>query len=193
MILWFVSVWSALSSEQGCDEMQNRLLVTIFHDAPRAFLPLRLSFIYLTTTSLLSQISMPRMAKSADNRIALLLNHVWFSLVCHGTIGEFIPNIMTSRLFIWLIFIAIGEEIVSHFIWLQFFFRLWYRRQQEHFAPPLPSNQPTKGNILADYRPWLVVPGVSFDVFYNAFAVQRWRRCTFSSPGLASVYPGWCM
>jgi len=100
MTLWFVSVWSALSSEQGCDEMQNRLLVTIFHDAPRAFLPLRLSFIYLTTTSLLSQISMPRMAKSADNRIALLLNHVWFSLVCHDTIGEMIPSIMANRLFI---------------------------------------------------------------------------------------------
>jgi len=100
MILWFVSVWSTLSSEQGCDEMQNRLLAIIFHDAPRAFLPLRLSFIYLTTTSLLSQISMPRMAKGADNRIALLLNHVWFSLVCHATIGEFIPNFMASRLFI---------------------------------------------------------------------------------------------
>gem|GEM_PF-6807037 len=80
--------------------MQNRLLAIIFHDAPRAFLPLRLSFIHLTTTSLLSQISMPRTAKSADNRIALLLNHIWFSLVCHGTIGEFIPNIMVSRLFI---------------------------------------------------------------------------------------------
>ena len=33
----------------------------------------------------------------------------------------------------------------------------------------------------------------SFDVFYNAFAVQRWRRCTFDSPGLASAYPGLCV
>ena len=144
--------------------MQNRLLVIIFHDAPRAFLPLRLSFIYLTTTSLLSQMSMPRMAKSADNRIALLLNHVWFNLIWLATISEFVPNIVASRLLIWIICIAIGEEIVSYFIWLQFFFRLWYRRQQVHFAQPLPSNRPTKGNILADYRLWLVVPVVSFRV-----------------------------
>jgi len=32
-----------------------------------------------------------------------------------------------------------------------------------------------------------------FDADCNAIAVQRWRRCTFDSPGLASAYPGLCM
>jgi len=31
------------------------------------------------------------------------------------------------------------------------------------------------------------------NIVYNAFVVQRWRRCTFYSPGLASAYPGLCM
>jgi len=26
-----------------------------------------------------------------------------------------------------------------------------------------------------------------------AIIVQRWRRCTFDSPGLAPAYPGLCM
>ena len=32
-----------------------------------------------------------------------------------------------------------------------------------------------------------------FDTDYNATSVQRCRRCTFDSPGLASAYPGLCM
>ena len=32
-----------------------------------------------------------------------------------------------------------------------------------------------------------------FDADCNAIAVQRWRRCAFYSPGLASAYPGLCM
>jgi len=32
-----------------------------------------------------------------------------------------------------------------------------------------------------------------FDADYNTILVQRWRRCTFDSPGLASAYPGLCM
>jgi len=31
------------------------------------------------------------------------------------------------------------------------------------------------------------------DADYNTILVQRWRRCTFDSPGLASAYPGLCM